>query len=106
MRAIRRVLLGRNYEAIIADVQVALQCSRRTAERIYAGQAVSGDTTLAVLTDDLLGPALLEEALRRLPGARRATVAAALRDAADLARMEAEHEQLALKLAAARRPHE
>jgi hypothetical protein len=99
MRVVRSAFLGPKYDATISDIQTALQCSYRTAQRIYAGQSVNGDTTLAALTTVQAGGPLLEEALRRVPLERRADVAAALRDAADLIRMEAEHEKLARELA-------
>jgi len=99
---LRRIYLGRRYEIAVQDIQNGFGCSRRTAERIYAGQSVSGDTVFAGLVSEQFGGALVEEALRRTPIERRAAVAKALRDSADLIRMEAEHEQLAKQMAAAR----
>ncbi len=99
LRVVRGLVLGPKYESIIADIQTAFDVSERTAERIYAGQAVSGDTTFAVLLHEKFGGPVLEDALRRIPIERRAQVATALRESADLIRMEAEHETLARELA-------
>jgi len=100
--ALRKLFLGRKYEAAIQDIQTAAQCSRRTAERLYAGQRVNSDTAMKLITAAELGGAVLEDALRRVPLERRADAATALRDAADLIRMEAEHEQLARDMAETR----
>ena len=99
MRALRGLFLGPKYEAVIDDLQTALGVSRRTAERIYAGQSVGADTTLQVLTNETYGPALLAEILARLPSDRRFAVAEALRDAARLAAIAAEQEMLSQKIA-------
>jgi len=92
MRAVRGLLLGPKYEAIIDDLEKALNVSRRTAERIYAGQAVGVDATLSVLTHAKLGPPYLAEVLSRVPAERRGVVAKALMDAAELAKVTAELE--------------
>jgi hypothetical protein len=99
LSVVRKLFLGRRYEATVQDIQTALASSRRTAERVYAGQSVSCETTLAILTAATIGGPVLEEALRRVPLERRAHIAKELRESADLIRMEAEHETLARELA-------
>ena len=99
MRVVRGLLLGPKYEAIIDDLEDALDVSRRTAERIYAGQTVGTDSTLAVLTHKTLGPPFLEEVLSRVPPDRRAVVAKALMGAAELAMLTAEQELVAQEIA-------
>lgn len=98
--ALRKLFHGDKYEAVIQDIQKAFGVSWRTAERIYVGRAGSDDTTLAVLTTDKFGGALLEEALRRVPVERRAAVARHLGDTAELVRLRAEQEDLAARIAA------
>ncbi len=98
LHGLRRVWLGRTYEAAIADIQAAFACARRTAERIYAGQMVSGETLIAGLVTREFGPEMIAEALLRVPLERRAAIAAALRDAAELVRMKADHDVLAIRL--------
>lgn len=99
LRVVRSVFLGRGYEETVQDIERAFRVPRRTAERIYAGQPVSGDTTLRLVFHEQSGPALVQEALQRLPLERRIVVAEALRDAARLAHLQAEQEQLARQLA-------
>jgi hypothetical protein len=94
MRVVRGFVRGPKYEAIIDDLQAALSVSRRTAQRIYAGQDVNAPATFAVLTHADLGAPLLTEILSRIEPARRIAAASALRDACDLARMKAEQEEL------------
>lgn len=102
-KIIRAFLLGGSYEQCIQDLEKAFRVSRRTAERIYAGQSVSGDVTLAIITHEGFGGPYLTEALSRIPAERRKDVAEALRDAADIARLNAEQEILKRKMEAKRR---
>lgn len=93
---LRKIYLGRRYEIAVQDIQKAFRCSRRTAERIYAGQMVSGDVVLAGLVSEF-GTALIEEALLQLDPEQRAVVALALRDACNLVRMQAEQEAFVIQ---------
>jgi len=102
-KIVRSLLLGRDYENTVQAIEEAFRVSRRTAERIYAGQSVSGDTTLAIITHEGVGGPYLTEALKRIPLENRAAVAEALRDAADIARLNAEQEILTRKLEAKRK---
>lgn len=99
MRVVRDCLVGGKYETRVSDLVDALQISRRTAERIIAGQDVSGDTTLSVLTHDVFGPPFLEALLVRIPIERRAGLAKSLREAAELVRLRAEQETIAQQIA-------
>jgi hypothetical protein len=99
MRAVRGLLLGPKYEAIIDDLELALNVSRRTAERIYAGQPVNGDATLSVFTHPRLSAPLLSEVLGRVAPERRVELAKAITEAADLIRMKAEQEILLQQIA-------
>lgn len=94
---VRGFMNGPKYEAIIDDLQEALSVSRRTAQRIYAGQDVNAPATFAVLTHHELGAPLLGEILSRIPPDRRIAAANALRDACELARMKAEQEAFILR---------
>lgn len=99
MRTVRNRLLGATYEQSVQDIEKAFECSRRTAERIYAGQPVSAPVTLAILLHPDFGGPYLEALLQGLPAERRAVLARRLIESADLIRMEAEQEQLAQRLA-------
>lgn len=94
MRFARKHLGGGKYEALAEDLAKALGCSERTAKRIIAGQDVGTDSTLAVLTHDQLGAPLLTEVLNRVPLERRAALAKALMEAAELAYLQTRQEQL------------
>lgn len=96
---VRSCLGGGKYDALAIDLAHSLECSERTAKRILAGQMVRGDTALAVLTHDALGAPFLSEVLNRVPAARREALATALREAADLVRLEAEQERVAQEIA-------
>jgi hypothetical protein len=98
IHSLRRLWLGKRYEAAIAAIQVGFGCGRRTAERIYAGQMVNGETLITGLVTREFGPDMIAEALARLPLAERGEIAGALRDAAELVRMKADHDLLAIKL--------
>lgn len=92
--AVRPALLGRDYEATIHAIETAFSVPRRTAERIYAGQPVRGDTTLAMFFHEQSGPALMQEGLSRLPPVQREHIAKQLMKAAELAYLQARQEQL------------
>ena len=99
MRFVRSCLVGDKYEVLADDLAKALGCSHRTARRIIAGQDVGTAATLAVLTHDDLGAPFLSEVLNRVPAERREALATALREAADLVRLEAEQERVAQEIA-------
>jgi len=98
-KIVRSLLLARDYENTIQSIQKAFRVSRRTAERIYAGQSVSGETTLAIILHEGVGGPYLAEALNRLPAEERAAVADGLKDAAESSYHKARQEILALKQA-------
>jgi hypothetical protein len=72
MRAVRDKLIAPTYEASIQDIEKALGCSRRTAERIYAGESVGTEPHFAALTHPEHGAAYLETVLRNVAPERRA----------------------------------
>ena len=96
--ALRKIYLGKRYKIAIEDIRKAFNCSERTAQRIYAGQSVSGDTVIAGLVSEKFGGPMVEEALRRVPIERRANVAKALRDSADLILSEILYEAAKAKM--------
>lgn len=93
MHAVRDKLIAPTYEASIQDIEKAFGCSRRTAERIYAGQKVGAEAHFAALTHPLHGGTYLEQALRNVAPERRALLAESLMTAAKLVWLE--EEQLA-----------
>lgn len=94
LRVVRKVMLGRGYEETVQDIQTAFNVPRRTAERIYAGQPVKGDTTLALFFHEQTGPAIVAEGLQRLSLERRLVVAEKMKTAFELAWLMAKQEQL------------
>jgi hypothetical protein len=93
MRAVRDKLIAPTYEASIQDIEKALGCSRRTAERIYAGESVGTEPHFAALTHPEHGAAYLETVLRNVAPERRAKLSEELMNAAKLVWLE--EEQLA-----------
>ena len=88
---------------IAAELAAFLECDERSACRYLAGQRFpSGPQMVRFFEDDVLAPQIVGALLERLPADRRAKMAKALIDAAELVKMASELEALEMALAAKR----